>query len=78
MERTCTLECGCQEPIPAPAYGRTIRGRGWGRGRGRVRISVPMEGQVLIATKVCDRKIPPYADVIHGDVQDGIEEDGQA
>ncbi|KAG5616600.1 hypothetical protein H5410_016424 [Solanum commersonii] len=60
MVRTRTSASGDQEPIPVPAFGSTIRGRGRGR--------APIEEQVPIATQGRDKTVPPYADVIHGDV----------
>lgn len=41
-------------------------------------IAAPMEGQVPIATQGRDMTVYPYADVIHGDVQDRVWGDGPA
>ena len=80
MARNRTSASGCQDPIPAPASGNTIRGRGRGqaRGWGRGRVAAPVDGQVPITTQGRDRTVPPDAEVIHGDVQDRVEGDGQA
>ena len=37
-----------------------------------------MDVQVPVATQGRDRNVPPDAEVIHGDVQDCVEEDGPA
>ena len=80
MVRNRTSTSGGQDPNPAPASRNPIRGRGRGRarGRGRGRVAAPVDGQVPIATQVRDRTVPPDAEVIHGDVQDRVEEDGPA
>ena len=79
MARNRTSASGGQDPIPVPASGNTIRGRGRGRarGRGRGRIAAPVDGQVPISTQGRDRTVPLDAEVIHGDVQDRVE-DGPA
>ena len=78
MARNRISASGGQDPIPVS--GNTIRGRGRGRarGRGRGRIAAPVDGQVPIATQGRDRTVPSDAEVIHGDVQNRVEGDGQA
>lgn len=80
MARTHTPTSAGRDPIFAPAFGNTIRGRGRGRTRGRAkgRIAALVEGQVSIATKGCNRTIPPDTEVVHGDVQDRVKGDGPA
>ena len=80
MARNRTSASGGQDPIPAPASGNTVRGRGRrrARGRGRGRVVAPVDVQVSVATQGRDRDVPHDAEVIHGDVQDRVEEDGPA
>ena len=79
MARNRTSASGGQDPIPAPASGNTVRRRRRRRaqGRGRGRVAAPVDVQIPVATQGRVRTVPLDAEVIHGDVQDRVE-DGPA